>query len=466
MDEFSNHDLSHHWISPQRPFPGVIEWPLRSGWSRVVFFLIVVAAGSLIVYKTIRVALATAPQDSLTVAAVQKGLEYDPGNANLLHRLGVIYSFVPTELNLTEAAKDMRQAVAQAPYRWDFWTDLATTCDFAGDTGCADTAFERAEGLNPRLPKLQWMIANHYVLTNRLNQSFPHFRRLLEISPADYWGQVFRLCLRATGDANQVFGEVVPQGNESSMRFTYLNFLESQGDYEGAMRIWERMITGTDRTPNIASLKEFLDFLLNHNRIQEASTVWHDLQQAGLVKEEVNVESDNLIFNGRFERQPLNTGFDWVYDSSEGSEVLYDFADLSAPQGRNCLKIDFPVGRNAEYDILRQVVLVKPNTRYQLTAQVRSEGLTSDSGPRFLVTDLGCRNCQVSSTDATLGTTPWHPVDTTFTTQAETDAVRIDFYRSAGRLPPREMSGTIWVADVKLEASENYGLGIVQNGPR
>jgi hypothetical protein len=466
MDEFSNQDLSHRRVASPHPSPDVIEWPLRSGWSRALFFTVIAAASALMIYKTTRVALATIPEDSLTIAEVQKGLEYDPGNPNLLHRLGVVYSFIPTEMNLTEALKYMRQAVADDPQRWDFWTDLATTCDFAGDTLCADMAFDRAQAFNPRLPRLQWMIANHYVLTNRLDQSFPHFRRLLETSPDDYWGPTFRLCLRATSDPNEVFAQVVPQGKDATMRFTYLTFLETMGDYESAMRIWGRMITGTDRTPDIAAVKQFLDFLLDHNRIQEASTVWHDLEQAGLVRREGNGESGNLIFNGSFARQPLNTGFDWLYDASPGSEVLYDFADPSASPGKNCLRIEFLVGRNAGYDLLRQVVLVQPNSRYQLTAQVRSEGITSDSGPRFLVSDLGCPNCGAFSTEATLGTTPWHTVDVTFTTQPQTQAVRIDFSRPPGQMPPREISGTIWVSEVKLQTSGNYGLGIVQGGPR
>ena len=232
MNEFSNQDLPQRRTSSHGPSHDLIEWPLRSGWVRVVFLAVVTALSSVVVYKTTVVALATVPEDSLTVVAIQKGLEYDPGNANLLHRLGVVYSFVPTELNLSEALKFMRQAVALNPRRWDFWTDLATTCDFAGDTHCSDEAFERAESLNPRLPRLQWMIANHYVLTNRLGQGFPHFRKLLETSPDDYWGPTFRLCLRAAGDPRQVFTEVIPQGKDSRMRFTFLSFLTSWGPRE------------------------------------------------------------------------------------------------------------------------------------------------------------------------------------------------------------------------------------------
>ena len=228
------------------------------------------------------------------------------------------------------------------------------------------------------------------------------------------------------------------------------------------MRIWEQMITGADRTPDINSVRVFLDFLIDHNRIQDASIVWQDLQRVGVAQKGPEVDSANLIYNGRFQWPPLNTGFDWRYDASAGSDVLFDFSDSAPYKGKNCLRIEFPVGRNAGYGLLSQVVIVKPNTRYQFTAYVRSEGLTSDSGPRFRLVDLGCEDCATPSSEATLGTTPWHQVDVTIMTHPQTQAVRVDFLRPEGHMPPREISGTVWVDDAELQPSGDYGLGVTQ----
>ncbi len=91
----------------------------------------------------------------------------------MIHRLGVVYSSDPTEINLSESVKYLRKAVALNPRRWDFWADLGTTCDFAGDTACSDEAFERALALNPMTPAVQWAQGNHYLLTNRAGEGFP-----------------------------------------------------------------------------------------------------------------------------------------------------------------------------------------------------------------------------------------------------------------------------------------------------
>jgi hypothetical protein len=222
-----------------------------------------------------------------------------------------------------------------------------------------------------------------------VEKGFPYFRKLLEVRPG-YLGPTFRLCLRATGDPQQVYSEVVPQGKDPTLRFAFLTFLSATGDLDGTMRIWQQMIAGPARPVDLPSVKVFLDFLLDHNRIASARTVWDDLARMGLVAKDASAEPGNLIYNGSFEQPPLNTGFDWRYN--EGLDLLFDFSDTYAYKGAKCLRIEFPVARDQDYDLFGQVVSVMPNTRYQFTAYVRSEGLTSDSGPRFRVVPWGCSN--------------------------------------------------------------------------
>jgi tetratricopeptide (TPR) repeat protein len=422
-----------------------------------------VASGIPLTYETVRIALASTPEDSISIPAVRAGLAHDPANPVLLHQLGSLYSSSPTELDLTEALKDLRQAVALSPKHWDYWVDLAATCDTVGDTACSDEAFERARALNSRKPRLLWIIGNHYFLTNRVEKGFPYFRQLLEVRP-EYLGPTFRLCLRATGDPQQVYSEVVPQGKDPALRTAFLTFLTATGDLGGAMRIWQQMVAGPNRPTDLPSVKLFLDFLIDHNQISSARTIWDDLARLGLVVKDVPTEPGNLIYNGSFEQLPLNTGFDWRYN--EGSDLLFDFSDPYAYQGSRSLRIEFPVGRDLNYDLFGQVVPVKPNTRYQLTAYVRSEGLTSDSGPRWRVVFGGCSNCLVPTSEQTLGTTKWHAVDVTFTTPPETQSVRISFWRPPGRLAPRDISGVVWVDDVSLRAAPISGPRMAHNGYR
>ena len=454
MTQFSNPDLTGEGASVRRSSNHIGEWSLRPWW-RVMLFLIPIVAVSIgLAWKVIRVAQSAFQTNTVSIPDIQKALRHDPGNPDLVHRLGLVYSYNPTDMNLSEAVKYLRAAVVLNPRRWDYWSDLGTACDFVGDTACSDEAFERARVLNPMSPALQWAVGNHYLLTNRQARAFPYFHNLLGLDP-DYLEPTFGLCLRATRDPQAIYSAVVPQGEDASARFAFIMFLSSNADYESAMRIWGQMVSGPDRYPNISMVKPFLDFFIDHNQVQDASTVWNDLQHAGVIPEGSNAQAANLLFNGSFERAPVNTGFDWR--ANDSPELVFDFSDPSAFKSAKCLRIDFVVGQNADYDLLNQVVRVNPNSRYLLTAYVRSNDLTSSSGPQLRVVEMGCGDCVARTSDPTLGNTSWHPIEVAFMTQPQTQAVRVSFWRPQDQTSNRDITGTVWLDDVTLRLVEAPG---------
>lgn len=461
MSRLPNPDLTGAGASIWGSSNHILEWSLRP-WLRVVLLLIpIIAGGAWLTHEARRAARSAEQLDSHFIPDIQKALRDDPDNPDLLHRMGLAYAYDPTDINLPEAVKTLRKAVALNPRRWEFWSDLGSACDFAGDSACSDDAFERACALNPSTPGLLWAIGNHYLLTDHPQKAFSYFRRLLDLD-SDYLDPTFRLCLRATRDPQAIYTGVVPNGKDASARFAFLMFLVSTADYESAMRIWGQMLAGPDRSPNLTVAKPFLDFLIDHNQIQNAGTVWDDLQRAGEIPPGANSQDANVLYDGSFEGVPLNTGFDWRTDSSP--DLLFDFSDPSAYKGQKCLKINFAVGRNASYDLVGQVVRIKPNTQYRLSAYVRSNYLTSSSGPRLRVVEMGCQDCTAQTSDPTLGTTPWHPVGVSFTTRPQTQAVRVSFWRPQDQMSNRDITGTVWLDDVTLQAVDLRGAGANQQG--
>ena len=447
MNQYSNPELSDEKAWGRQRSSHLWELSLRP-WGRAFLFLAPIVAFSMVLaWEAFRVARATYQLDDISIPNIQKALQEDPGNADLLHRLGSVYTTDPSEGNLPEAVKYLQQAADLNPRRWDYWSDLGIACDFGPDTACSDKAFERAAALNPMTPAVLWALGNHYLLTNRPEKAFPPFRRLIALDP-DYLVITVRLCLRATRDPQAIYSAVLASLQDASPRFTFLTFLCSTADYESAMKIWAQMISGPDPSPNISLVKPFLDFLINHNQIDDAEIVWSDLQHAGVILPDPPPQAANLLYNGGFEVPPLNTGFDWRISNSPDLEV--DLSDPSGYQGSKSLRIEFLVGRNAEYNLVDQMVRVKPNTRYQLTAYVRSINITSGSGPRLRAVEMGCANCDVRTSDPTVGTTSWHPIDLEFMTQPQTQAVRISFWRPQEHTYSRDITGTVWLSGVNL----------------
>ena len=78
------------------------------------------------------------------------------------------------------------------------------------------------------------------------------------------------------------------------------------------------------------------------------------------------------------------------------------------------MRIEFTVSRNEGYTPLYQLVPVAPNQAYLLTAYVRSQDITSDSGPRLQVQDSFHSNGPNVMSETTVGTTPWHQISLSF----------------------------------------------------
>ena len=134
--------------------------------------------------------------------------------------------------------------------------------------------------------------------------------------------------------------------------------------------------------------------------------------------------------------------------------MTYLWVDFSAPaayHGAHCLRIDFTVNRNDEYEPVSQIVAVLPSHSYRLEAYVRSEDITSDTGPSLRVTDTQQPSFSDAISETTVGTTPWHPVRLDFSTGTETQAVRLSIWRPHGRTFPTEISGTFWLDAVSLK---------------
>ena len=118
--------------------------------------------------------------------------------------------------------------------------------------------------------------------------------------------------------------------------------------------------------------------------------------------------------------------------------------------GKHCLRIDFTVSRNEEYMPVYQFVPVVSNQAYLLTAYVRSQDITSDSGPRLQVLGKVPPRGPNGVSETTVGTTPWHPISLKFCTGPDTKLVELSVIRVRGRTFPTEITGSFWLDNVVL----------------
>ncbi|HEV2495929.1 MAG TPA: hypothetical protein VG204_23095 [Terriglobia bacterium] len=423
-----------------------------------MFLLVVLAPSLWLVIAKVKIARAARLAQTGRAEDLRSALALDPGSPELHRRLGLVLVYMAAPPRAAEGLVELRRATELSPYRAQSWLDLATACESISDLSCADRAYERAALLSPTTPRFQWALANRDLRAGRDAVALAGFRRLLSLDK-EYGPDTFRLCFDVLRDPEQIFDAVLPASHDPHLRLTYVDFLSQNGQIDLAHRYWTRTVAEGFSFPVQLALP-YLDRLLDLGRSEKAASAWQDLEKLGVVTSPPSAESEgqqhNLVFNGDFEQTPLDLGLDWRM--RDAPSVLVDFSDSRPYHGARCLRLDFTMSSNDETMPVYQFVPVSPNRSYRLTAYVRTESISSNSGPRLRVLDPLCPSCLSVVGDNTVGSTPWHPVTLTFSTGPRTHLIHLSVVRLKSRTFPPEITGSFWLDNVQLEPFESGSL--------
>jgi hypothetical protein len=121
----------------------------------------------------------------------------------------------------------------------------------------------------------------------------------------------------------------------------------------------------------------------------------------------------------------------------------------------HALYIHFPGKENYDYRNFYQWVKVKPGRAYQLQAMMKTEGITTDSGPRLEVRDLYDPSALDKFSDDLEGThLGWTTLSIDFTTGPKTELIVVAICRLPSRKLDNQVAGKVWVDDVSLIAEK------------
>jgi hypothetical protein len=384
-----------------------------------------------------------------TADNLERAVKLDPSNADYHMRLGGFYEYSPLDLQLGKAEEHFRRATHLDPYDPQTWLQLAVAMEFQGRIGEAGDCLRRVDLLAPSLPAYQWPVANFYLLQGNIDEAFRHFR-VVVAGTAQYDSNVFGLAWKATDDAGKILQELIPE--RVTTEFSYLNFLVSQHRLDEAQAVWKRIVAGREEfSPDISSA--YIDSLIGARRAQEAYQVWTDLQKKGLIRYSSMPSEKNLISNGDFEDELLNFGFAWRIVPAEGVFAGLDTSTYHSPS--HAFLIQFPGKQNLLYEHVYQYVKVSPGQSYRLRAFMKTEGITTDSGPRLEVYDAYNAAALDKSTDDLSGSTDgWTPMLLDFAAGPKTELIVVRLIRFPSKKFDNLISGKVWLDDVQLTPAQ------------
>jgi hypothetical protein len=379
-------------------------------------------------------------QTSLSEENLLRATRLAPSNPDPYYRLGLFYQWELRHIDLKESAYYLRKAIERNPLEQEYWLNLAKVYQRMGESTLSERASENAISVFSTSYRGRWVSANLFLQQGDFEKAFPHFSYILTHYP-NQSATVYDVLEKAVSDSDFVLERIVPK-DPSSFR-QYLSYLYETGDKDSVRKVWAKRFSFGYR-PDRGQTLRHIEFLISRGEINEAFQVW----KARLQEEGLSTFADsNLITNGDFEKeQILGGGFDWKIEKVPGAEVSFD--PSVAFEGKRSLKIVFDGKENVDFYHVYQFVPLKSDTEYLLTANVKTQTVTTKSGLKIEVVGVGGSLHGVSET--LTGDNEWRELIVSFRTPAQLQGGLVRVRREKADKFDRYIRGTVWIDNVRL----------------
>ena len=416
---------------------------VKSKAARLILVAMEVAAFLAVTFWVSKAYLADVVSRRLSAESLRLASRLDPTDSDYHLKLGRLYQYSLTDINSPAALEELGRAAEVSPFDAQAWLDLGAAQELQGQLDSAEVSLRRADYLAPHLPHYQWAIGNFFLLRGNIGETLRHFRMVLAGDP-QYDHVIFSTAWKAVGNGDKIQADLIPDDVDTELR--YLDYLRTQGKLPEAEKVW-RNIDANPAPFDPLRLGGYFNFLIGSRHPDEAYRVWTDLQRHNLISEQA--EPGNLLSNGDFEGDLRNLGFSWWVDRVPGVYIGVDTTVFHS--GGRSLVISFPGDSNTYFRAVWHYVKVTPGVTYRTEAYFRTEGITTDSGPRLEVSDLYDLSAlngyseQLTGTNAT-----WTLLGVNFTPKASTHYVSVLIVRLPSEKLDNKIAGKVWVDDVRV----------------
>jgi len=331
----------------------------------------------------------------------------------------------------------LHRAVELDTYDGRYWLDLAAAYYQRDNLNQSRLAVEHALRTEPTSPRIAWEAANLYLAQSDISRALPLFRVAVQHDPEKTDAAV-DLCWRATRNISLIVSYALPP--QPAAYFALLKLLVDDKQTAPANELWHALIARKMKFPADEAFP-YLDYLIQTQQVDQARQVWANLRNS---HSELPEESPkNLVCNGRFQADSVNGGFDWRNKIVRGVEISRDPTESHGSS--QALRIAF-MGPGVADAGFYEYVPVEINTRYRLSAFVKTQEIDTASGPRLAVEDFTSGTI-LADTEEFLNTNDWLQHSTEFATGPENHLVTLRVLRVPG---DRLIKGTLWIADVEM----------------
>jgi hypothetical protein len=331
--------------------------------------------------------------------------------------------------NLVAAKGILEQLVVTNAASAEQWSTLGEVLVKTGQRENGRYCYLRAGQLAPRSAETDLAIANFYIYVQDPRSALPYLGKILDHT--DLYDDTIFYDL----DSSKLsFDEIAADGGIPGNRpaRSYFRRLLSRGDLENSRRAWVWM---KRYSPDNHLADEYVNFLVNKGRSEEARAVWASQLGEG----DPGEGKGPLVSNGDFEKELSGAFFDWLV--SPRAHVTVSRDENIYHSGHASLRIEFDGGENMDYQGVSQRVFLRAGM-YRLEAFARTKEITTDEGVALRVLNV--------QTGKIIGTTDWKPLEATFAVPAPAKMVEIQVVRHSSLRFDSKIEGSVWIDDVSI----------------
>jgi tetratricopeptide (TPR) repeat protein len=366
------------------------------------------------------------------------GLRYAPNSARLLARLAET-ELAEDDVDLASCAARARRAANLSPWDYQHQLLLASVEEARGDRAAAEQYLRAARELAPNYTEVHWRLANLLVRQGRVAPALAEFRKVTAADRA-LLPATFDLLWYASGRKVEALAAVT--ADEAAAQIVLAQFLFKQAAIADAVKVFRAIDNQARRLPESAAL---IDGLVARGNVDLARDLW--LELAG----QNQPSPAPLVWNGDFETDSANglAQFDWAITPSDYLRAIIDPA--TSHGGSRSLRLEF-TGRdtlrlNGE---IKQLVVVRPQSRYRLEFYVKARDFVSPEGPRLVVAHSRTNTEIARSAPLVEGSYDWQRMTLEFVAPADWNALLLTIKRIPKFSYDEPTRGALWLDDFTL----------------
>lgn len=369
------------------------------------------------------------------IAPANDAVKFAPGDPESHFLRGAI---LEAANDLTGAITQYEKATSLRPDDFVLWLTLARARESNGDIPKALAAARQAVPLAPYYAEPHWQLGNILVRAGQTEEGFKELRLAGASNPSLLPGIIDLAWQVSNGDAQSVTSVIAPESPEA---------YQALGDYfrkrdQVAEAIRSYRAAGSEAEPK---RQQFLAELLAAKRFGDAYSLWLSGQAGG------SPEGIGKLSDPGFEQESNldDPGFGWRR-SNKAPSISLSLDPTNPREGRSSLVVEFRGESDPGVPFISQMVLIAPNTHYQLAFGARTDSIVSGGLPRVVVMDAVDNQVLGSPVNLPQQSVQWQNYTIDFNSKDTTTAIIISCSRASCASGPCPVFGRLWLDKFSL----------------